>query len=72
MHEVGERLDPVDRHDRDALAIAPLELGVGGDIDLLERERHVGANALEDAARALAQVTPRRRVERDAALRAYG
>ena len=69
MDEVGERLDAVDGDDRDPLAVAPLEVRVGGDIDLLELERDVGADLPEDPPGALAQVAPGGGVERDAAQR---
>jgi hypothetical protein len=71
MHEVGERLLPVDEDDWDALAVAGLELGIAGDVDVLELEGQFGAHLLEHAVRAFAQVAARGRVERDAARR-YG
>ena len=66
VHEERERLLAVDLDDRDALAIAALQVGIPGDIDLLEVERDVGADLLENPARALAEVAARGRVQTDA------
>jgi hypothetical protein len=71
MHEVGERLLPVDEDDRNALAVALLELGIARDVDLLQVERRLGANALDHAPCALAEVAARGGVEGDAGSR-YG
>ena len=56
VHEVRERLFAVDQDDGKTLAVAPLELGVARDVDLLELERDLRAHLLEHAPRALAQV----------------
>ena len=71
VDEVRERLLAVDRDDRDALAVSPLELGVAPDVHLLELERQLARDVVEDAACGRAEVAPLRRVERDAARR-YG
>jgi hypothetical protein len=43
MNVVGEDLFAVDLDDGKPLPIARLELGVAGDVDLLEREAELGA-----------------------------
>jgi hypothetical protein len=53
------------------LAVARLELGIAGDVDLLELERAVLARGRDDRARPLAQVAAPRVVERDLQL-GYG
>ena len=72
MDEVRKGLVLSDADDRDSLAVAPLEVRVAGDVDLDELEWNVAPNALDDAARALAEVTPLRGVERYAGCRRYG
>jgi hypothetical protein len=56
VHEVGEGLLAVHEDDGNALAIAPLEVGVVGDVDLLELEWKLGSHLGEHPSRALAQV----------------
>ncbi len=65
MHEVREGLLAVDEHDRDPLAVATLQLGVAGDVDLVEIERHLAAHALDHGARALAEMATVGADERD-------
>jgi hypothetical protein len=69
---VRERLLAVDRHDGDALAVAALELGVAADVDLVELEREVAPDVLEDAPRGGAKVAALGREERDAVSGRYG
>jgi hypothetical protein len=66
VNKVGERFHAVDGDDWDALAVAPLQLRVPADIGLLQLERNLCANLLEDAACGLAEVTPICEVEPDA------
>jgi hypothetical protein len=66
VDEVGERLRAVDLDHRKALAIAALELGIAGDVDLLEVEGNLGPDCVQDAPGALAQVAARRVVYGDA------
>ncbi len=66
LDQVHEGAPPVDLDDRKELAIVPLELGVARDVDLLELEGDVGGDPVEDAARALAEMTTLGRVENDA------
>ena len=66
MDEEGERLDAVDRYDGYPLAETALELGVAGDVDLLELERYVRTHPLDDPRGAVAEVTAGGRVKRDA------
>ena len=70
VDEERERLHAVDRDDGNPLAEAALELLVARDVDLLEVERRLAADVVEDAAGALAKVAARRGVEGDA--RGYG
>jgi hypothetical protein len=65
-HEVRERPLPVDLDHRQPLAVAALQLGVAGDVDLLELERDLRPDRLEDAARGRAQVAVGSVVEDDA------
>jgi hypothetical protein len=65
VQEVGEGFLAVDEDDWDALAVPALELGVAGDVDLLELERNLGSDLGEHAACALAEVTARCAEERD-------
>jgi hypothetical protein len=71
IHEELERLHAVDLDHGDALAIAALQVGIPGDVDLLEVERDLGTHLLEDPARALAEVAALGRVQTDAPRR-YG
>ena len=50
---------------REPLAVARLELGVAGDVHLVEVERHLGTRLVEDRPRPLAQVAPGGGVEDD-------
>jgi hypothetical protein len=63
VHEELERLLAADLDDRDSLPVPALEPGVTGDVDLLELERDVATDALDDAPGALAEVAPLGRVE---------
>jgi len=65
LHEVRERLFPVDLDDRDQLPVARFQLGIAVDFDLLELERRLGADVLEDAASSLAEMAALCVVERD-------
>jgi hypothetical protein len=65
MDVVGEDSLAVHLDDRQPLPVAGLELGVARDVDLLEREAEFGAQLLELLACAVAEVAPRRVVERD-------
>jgi hypothetical protein len=56
VDEVGEGLLAVHEDDGDALAIAALEVGVAGDVDVLELERELSSNLSEHPPGALAQV----------------
>ena len=56
----------VDLDHREPLPVARLELGVAGDVDLLERERQLRPDPVEDGPRALAQVASAGDVEDDA------
>jgi hypothetical protein len=69
VDEVRERLSAVDENDRDTLSVAPLELVVAGDVDLLELERNLGADLGEHTSGALAEVALRRVVEGDGPFR---
>ena len=72
MHEIRECLLPVDEDDRDPLAVALFELRIARDVDLVELEGDVCADAREDAARVLAEMAAGSSVERDAMGRAHG
>ena len=56
MDEVGEGLLAVHEDDGNALAIAALEVGVVGDVDILELERELGSDLGDHPTGALAQV----------------
>jgi hypothetical protein len=56
VDEVGEGLLAVHEDDGNALAIAALEVGVVGDVDVLELERELGSDLGEHPPGALAQV----------------
>jgi hypothetical protein len=56
---------PVDLHHRQPLAVLRLEFRVAADVDLLELERKLSANALDDPASTLTQVAALGVVERD-------
>ncbi len=71
MDEVREGfLVPHENH-WNPLAVPPFEFRIAGDVDLLELEGNLGADVVDHPARALAQVTARCRVQRDARRR-YG
>jgi hypothetical protein len=65
MEEVGERLHAVDENHRDPLPIALLELGVSGDVDLLQLEWRLFPHLRKDPARAFAEVAASGVEERD-------
>ena len=65
MDVVRERLLAVDHNHGQTLAIAPLELGIASDVDLLELERDLGPHVVEHASRALAEVAALGEVEVD-------
>jgi hypothetical protein len=67
---VDERALAVDLEDRQPLAVARLEPGVAGDVDLAELERPLGSHLLDDRARPVAEMAALRVVEDD--LRRYG
>ncbi len=60
VHEVRKSLLAGDDNNGDPLAVPPLELRIVRDVDLLELEWDLRLHPLDDATRALAQVTPRR------------
>jgi hypothetical protein len=66
LDEVRERLRAVDLHDRKQGPVPALELGVAGDVHLLQLEGLLGAHGLEHPARGRAEVALRRVVEDDA------
>jgi hypothetical protein len=66
LHEVRERALSVDLDDRQRLPVAGLELGVTGDVHLLELEGLLGPHGLEYPPRRRAQVAFGRVVEADA------
>ena len=68
---VDERALAVDLDYREPLAVEPLELVHAGDVDFLERERHLLAHAREDGARSVAERAALGVVERDPALYGY-
>jgi hypothetical protein len=66
------RLDPVDRQPLavelehgEPFAVTPLEVGIAGDLDLLDVEAELGAERLQVLARPLAEVAIARDVERE-------
>jgi hypothetical protein len=61
IDEIDERPLSVDLHDRQPFAICGLELGVSGDVHLLERL----SAAEEHGARLLAEMAALRRIEND-------
>ncbi len=65
MDEEGERLDAVDRYDRDPVAETALELGVAGDVDELDV---VAAHLPHHLERTLAEVAAGGVVNGDARL----
>ena len=69
---VDEGALAVDLHHRQPLPVRGFEVGIAADVDLLELERNVGADALEHAAGALAEVAALRVVENDATDRCRG
>jgi hypothetical protein len=62
---VGEDPLAVDLDDREPLPVAGLELGIAGDVDLLEREAELGTQLVELCARPVTEMAARRVVERD-------
>jgi hypothetical protein len=56
VDEVGEGFLAVHEDDRNALAIAALEVGVAGDVDILELEGELGSDLGEYPPGGLAQV----------------
>jgi hypothetical protein len=66
LHEVGESSLSVDLNDRQQLAVSSLELGVTGDVDLLELKRLLDPYRLQHAPRGRAQVALGRVEESDA------
>ncbi len=65
MKEVRERLLTVDENHGDPLPVAPLELGISRDVDLLQLERRLFPHLRKHPARALAEVAARSVEERD-------
>jgi hypothetical protein len=72
VDEVGEGLLPVHEDDGNALAIAALEVGVVGDVDVLELERELSSDLGDHTPRALAQVAVGCVEERDPVIRGRG
>jgi hypothetical protein len=66
VDEVRESLLATHLDDRDPRAVAPLQLGIAGDVDLLELEGNVLPHPPEHAARAVAEMAALGRVEPDA------
>ena len=64
---VDEQAAAVELEHRQQLAVAGLEGGIPGDVDLVEREPELLPQSLDRRPRPLAEVAARRRVERDAA-----
>jgi hypothetical protein len=62
---VHERALAIDLDHGQPFPVARLELRIAADVDLVERERHLGPHLVEDRAGALAQVAPAGRVEDD-------
>ena len=56
MHEVGESSLSLDLDDRQPLTVPGLELGVSGDVDLLELERLLDPYGFQHAPRGRAQM----------------
>jgi hypothetical protein len=56
VDEVGEGFLAVHEDDRNTLPIAALEVGVAGDVDVLELERKLGSDIGEHPPGVLAQV----------------
>jgi hypothetical protein len=56
LHEIGESSLSLDLDDRQPLTVQSLELGVSGDVDLLELKRLLDPNGLQHAPRGRAQV----------------
>jgi hypothetical protein len=71
MDEVRERLLVSDDDDRDPLPVTSLELGLAGDVNLLELEGDVYPHPFDDPARALAKMAPVGAIQLDGR-RAYG
>jgi hypothetical protein len=55
----------VDLDHREPFPVLRLEVGIAADVDLLQLERHLGADVLDYAPRALAEVAPGRVVQDD-------
>jgi hypothetical protein len=72
VDEVGEGLLAVHEDDGNALAITALEVGVVGDVDLLELERELSSHLGEDPPGALAQVAVGCVEERDPVITGRG
>jgi hypothetical protein len=72
VDEVGEGFLAVHEDDGNALAIATLEVGVVGDVDVLELERELGSDLGEHPSGALAQVAVGCGEERDPVLTGRG
>jgi hypothetical protein len=72
VDEVRERLLAVDLDDRQELPVARLELGVAGDVHLVEVELDVLPDRVERRSRPLAEAALRRGVENDLCSRCYG
>ena len=62
---VDEGALTLDLDDAQPLAVARLEPGIAGDVDLLELERAIRTRGRDDRARPLAQVAALRVVDRD-------
>ena len=65
-HVVDEGLRAVDLDHRKQLPVAPLEVGIPGDVHLAQLEVHLRAELVEGRPRPLAQVAAGRVVEDDA------
>jgi hypothetical protein len=69
---VDERALAVDLDHRQPITVAGFELGVASDVDLLELERKLSADALDDPPRTLAQMAALGAVEGDSRDRCRG
>jgi hypothetical protein len=72
VDEVGEGLLAIHEDNGNALAIAALEVGVAGDVDLLELERELSSDLGEHPPGALAQVAVDCVEERDSVVTGRG
>ena len=65
LHVVREAAPAVDLDDRQPLAIRGLELGLAGDVDLVQVEAELGSERTHLGERTLAEVAPLRVIDDD-------